>query len=645
MAKTTSGRESKGVNLDPAFVNQVARGAAFTNLSDAAAYTVKSITSGTWMSPMQPLSPIADGAGQGTAGRQFDYRVGQNKNITPRSEENISFGQLRAMADGYDIMRLVIETRKDQLEAMDWEIVPIDTNRSQIGVQETGKDADIKAVTAFFQKPSLEHDWSTWLRMLLEDLLVLDAVAVYPRQNRGNKVASFDLVDAGTIKRVIDETGRTPIAPDPAYQQVLHGVPAIDYTTEELLYFVRNPRTNRIYGYSPVEQVIMTVNIALRRQIHQLQYYTEGNIPDAIVGVAETWTADQIKDFQQWFDDTLSGNTAKRRKMTFIPGDASKMQYTREPTLKDDMDEWLVRVVCFAFSIAPTPFIRQLNRSTAQSGAESAKEEGLQPLMIWVKRRIDFLITNVMGYSGIEFNWKVSASLDPAVQAGIDVTDVKAGIKTIDEVRTKRGDPPLPNNEGSRPLIYTATGVVKLTDALAAPPPPTAQEQQAAQDKSHQQNMELATAKSPAAPVIQSTPAAKFEKSDIPPQVFNITTPPVTVNAGGITVTPPPINIHMPDTLSPVIKVDVAAAQVHVPAPQVINNFTQEPTVVNVTTPDVRVDNVVKYHPPEFSPHFDVTLPSPDVTVHLPARQTVTKTMRDNDGNLTGSTSVEKDVD
>jgi hypothetical protein len=101
----------------------------------------------------------------------------------------------------------------------------------------------------------------------------------------------------------------------------------------------------------------------------------------------------------------------------------------------------------------------------------------------------------------------------------------------------------------------------------------------------------------------------------------------------------------MPDTLSPVIKVDVAAAQVHVPAPQVINNFTQEPTVVNVTTPDVRVDNVVKYHPPEFSPHFDVTLPSPDVTVHLPARQTVTKTMRDNDGNLTGSTSVEKDVD
>ena len=42
----------------------------------------------------------------------------------------------------------------------------------------------------------------------------------------------------------------------------------------------------------------MTVNIALRRQLWQLDYFTEGSIPDALIGVPQGWTPDQIKQFQ-----------------------------------------------------------------------------------------------------------------------------------------------------------------------------------------------------------------------------------------------------------------------------------------------------------------------------------------------------------
>ena len=72
--------------------------------------------------------------------------------------------------------------------------------------------------------------------------------------------------------------------PATAYQQVLKGMPAVDYTRDELIYLPRNPRTHKIYGYSPVEQIVMTVNIALRRALHQLQFYTEGNIPESLIG-------------------------------------------------------------------------------------------------------------------------------------------------------------------------------------------------------------------------------------------------------------------------------------------------------------------------------------------------------------------------
>jgi hypothetical protein len=41
---------------------------------------------------------------------------------------------------------------------------------------------------------------------------------------------------------------------------------------------------------SPVEQVQMTVSIALRRQLSQLEYYTAGSVPDAVLGVPPEWS-------------------------------------------------------------------------------------------------------------------------------------------------------------------------------------------------------------------------------------------------------------------------------------------------------------------------------------------------------------------
>src|SRR5690606_20846326 len=111
----------------------------------------------------------------------------------------------------------------------------------------------------------------------------------------------------------------------------------------ELLYLMRNRRVHRVYGFSHVEQVITTVLIGLRRQLYQLQYYTEGNIPEALAMVPETWSLDQIKSFQVYWDTMLEGDTAQRRHMKFIP---HGLEYypTKEPKLHDEHDEWLARI-------------------------------------------------------------------------------------------------------------------------------------------------------------------------------------------------------------------------------------------------------------------------------------------------------------
>jgi hypothetical protein len=44
------------------------------------------------------------------------------------------------------------------------------------------------------------------------------------------------------------------------------------------------------------------------------------------------------------------GDLARRRRAKFVPGEsAAKVVQTKEPQHKDDFDEWLARIICFAF--------------------------------------------------------------------------------------------------------------------------------------------------------------------------------------------------------------------------------------------------------------------------------------------------------
>lgn len=387
-----------------------------------------------WFGPGEPIEPTAPQ----TAGRQLDFIAGYNLQTTPRKAgvEGVGFADLRQIADSYDLMRLLIETRKDQMASSAWSIRPKDKAKKT--------DSRCDQITAFFASPDKEHAWDEWLRMLLEDLLVLDAPALYKRRTNGGQLYALEPIDGATVKRVLDATGRTPMPPEAAYQQILKGVVASNYTREELLYKPRNPRTHRVYGFSPVEQVLMTVNIALRRQLHTLDYYTEGSVPDALIGVPDTWTAQQIKEYQAYWDALMTDDRAARRRLKFVPGDMSKgLRETKQPPLKDVFDEWLARVCCYAFSIEPTPFIAQVNRATAETAREQGLAEGLAPLKRWVKSLVDQVIVADFGAVDLEFAWDDQEVIDAKTAADIDVAYVGAKIKHPDEVRAKLGLDPL----------------------------------------------------------------------------------------------------------------------------------------------------------------------------------------------------------
>lgn len=414
---------------------------------------------GGWFSPQLPLQPQH----QETAGRRFDYLAGYNISTRPRRDSGIDFYALRNFAKFYDILRILIEKRKDQISNFDWSVVPTD----EAVAAEEDKDQLIEraaAATKFLKSPDGRQKWNTWMRAVVEDMLVLDGIALWPVY-QGKQLLRLEIVDPSTIKLVIDESGRRPEPPFPAYQQVLHGVPTADFLSTELMYYISNPSSDRIYGYSKVEQILITIQIGLRREISQLQYFTEGNIPAALAGVPAGWNMNQIGTLQTAMDALLAGDTAARRRLWFVPLETAKNIHefkSEEAMLKASFDEWLVRVMCFTFGLSPTPFINQVNRATAFTAQEEARDEGLGPQLTFLKSVMDNVIQQGLKLEGVEFKWSMEQENDPETQSAIDDKLLRNGSRSLDELRQRDGLEPY----GIGAMIYQPTGPISIQSLI-----------------------------------------------------------------------------------------------------------------------------------------------------------------------------------
>jgi len=406
-------------------------------------------------SPGQPLLPPDQ-----EPVRVWDFPVGVNTTITPRAAEPFGFAHLRAFSN-VELVRLAIETRKDQLESLHWRLNPRE------GVAATpALAARIQALTQFWRRPDGIHPFATWLRLAIEDLLSIDAPAFEKRRDRAGRLIGLDVVPGDTIKVLVDETGRTPLPPFPAYQQIIKGRVWADLSTDDLLYAPRNRRPNHVLGFSPVEQIVVTVQTIINRQAAQLAYFTEGNTPLGFLTAPEGWGPSQIRELQLWLNAQLAGQASERAKLIWTPAGAD-YKSLKDPPLKDDFDEWLARIVAFAFSLPPTPFVKQMNRATAGEDQDRSLEEGLSPLKAWVKRLIDGVNEAEFGETDLEFAWHETTQVDPNVQSDIDDKALRNGSATINEIRARRGQPPV--DGGDEPRIYDATGAQTLT-AAASPP-------------------------------------------------------------------------------------------------------------------------------------------------------------------------------
>lgn len=384
-----------------------------------------------WFGSGSPIRPIAPSE---VAGRQFDLPFSYNRLIYPKQGDRSSVtpAQLRALSESWDILRAIIETRKDQGVNVPLKFRDRD---AAVGAKPSKKALD---AAKFFRKPDGRHTLSAWRRMLREDLYVLDAPTIY-QEGRYGSVSAFEVIDGATIKVLSDNWGRVPLE-GPAYQQILKGATAVNYTAEQIVYTPRNPRPHKFYGFSPVEQSVITIDTGMRRTLGQLYHFSEGNVPEAFIKCPETWNPDQVKAMQEYWDAIMSGNLKARAGARFIPGGAEPIFPKIDALLKGEFDEWCARIMCYFFSVSPQPFVREMNRATAHVSDSASMRDGVLSELTWEKDLFDDLLER-MGMPEVEAYHDTTVAPDAKTKNEIVLAQVKAGIRSEASARRELGIP------------------------------------------------------------------------------------------------------------------------------------------------------------------------------------------------------------
>jgi Phage portal protein len=451
-------------------------------------------------SPLDP--PMASGR---AAPRRWDYPVTWNLQTT--TTRATPWSVLRDAADQVSIMRACIEVNKAALTGLEWSF-GINSTRARHLAQREGSSEravaadlqekygdDIERLHNWWAKPDRINNWtfSEWLGALMEDQLVLDAVALYPHLQLNGDLHSLELLDSTTIKPLQDNRGATPQPPYAAYQQILWGFPrgeysqsasedvdhefvsavygrtsGIDSTADSLIYKVRNRRTRGPYGFSNVEQALADIDLWLKRFDWLRSEYTAGVTPEMIVNVDTTMTPEQLRQYEAVFNDDLSGRTAERHRARFLPaGFTADYPHGHDSKFTSDFDLHLVRLICAAFEVLPTSLgftpnhgMGGMGGSGHQQGEQDSQlRRGTKPTAQWITDLINEVSTNFLGMPPeVTFRFLGIDDEDEERDAKLLTGYIGSGLQTLNEGRDALNLPRYEFPEANQPFLNTPTG-------------------------------------------------------------------------------------------------------------------------------------------------------------------------------------------
>lgn len=387
----------------------------------------------------------------------FSARLGQPRGIDTRKLRNLAQSPWAQM---------VIRTFKHQISTVEWDIVPEDEDK------EIDRKQDIKKVKDFLKaindnKQSVNDINSEGIT----DLAEIDAGCFnYVYSSDSYTISELPLYNAwGEV--IGTETG---LMLKPLGQRKLVKVKAVDGSTmlkqvdirknllnfwqysfkhprqnptrfekEEIEYFILNPRSYDVYGFSPMQSIQQVIELLIQGTRYNKDLYTNNAMPDLLVSLPKL-SKDQLKRLKREWNNSYKG---KPHQMGFINWTIDKIE--KLSANNRDLEwlegqKWYFKLVFAVYGVSPEEagFTESSNRATGDSQERVTIRNAMRPYFqkfeqIHTNKTITEILQNEN--HGLKFKYFPKDHTLEKIEFEQQMQELLNGIMTINEYRKLKG--------------------------------------------------------------------------------------------------------------------------------------------------------------------------------------------------------------
>ena len=404
--------------------------------------------------PSAELQPIIDHINDQFAEADFAKSIGSNvyrfpgaKRPAPRGAQSVivddqqigsqgqwwdrpgllNFDSMRAMVDQTPILNSIVQTRIRQV---------LRFCRPQMSHAEAGfviqhvdrtvelnddQQKSIQILQSFVTNCGWEQDprrrkrlkrdnFSQFMARSVRDSLTMDACPIETefKRDRSLGLDGFYAIDGGTV-RLCTEQGYE--GDDEIFAlQVIQGTIRGTYNYDQLIYEVRNPRTDVTasgYGYGESEMLIRVVTYMLNTMTYNGSFFDKNSIPRGVLNLYGNYDQADLAAFKRYWNAMVRGIQNVHNMPVMVSKDSeSKAEFTEIGGQLDEMafQKWvtlLTSICCAIYGISPEEISMEsfatskssLGGSDTQEKIVSSNDKGLRPLLTFYENLFsDFII-------------------------------------------------------------------------------------------------------------------------------------------------------------------------------------------------------------------------------------------------------------
>lgn len=374
----------------------------------------------------------------------------------------------------------VIRTLKDEASTAKFEIRP--KKEYAKGVFDDTFDADVQRIMSWFYNPNGNAEsFGEIIGQWVQDLCEVDAAVGIKVFNQRGEFSQLFARDGASFLKNPDIYGYmgnrddfvSPIGdmnPNLAmpekikvygahysrsaaffqYGYVGNALP-VPFGKREVMYIMANPRTDSIYGRSPMEiiqDVLVTLIYGVR---YNMDYFLNGNMPDGIVNLVGA-DEEVAKAFQNRLrekftrTDSLGNNNVRKGHVYPVWGGPEVNFVPFQISSKDmeiiEQQKWFTKLVWSAFGVTPDEmgYTEDSNKAVSQTQTGVHKRKALKPLLAKIEYVINTQLMPELDPSGkLEFHFEDYDLDEDLKRHQLYELQIRNGIKTAEMVAEEEG--------------------------------------------------------------------------------------------------------------------------------------------------------------------------------------------------------------